>query len=522
MAQPSKRVLSFAESYRARLDEDHAFQILRRMEAPLYLAILDTLFDAPEAKIPASELESSLSDLLRDIPPEAVANFFPAGETRDVKRIASDLYGRSVQGYYGWLEAVHDESDQRDYYKVSESAVDAREYLRRRPAARAYNKASAKTFDDLIDEAFAVVSGDDSERDYCERQIEYYEQRLKSLGQDDESEDSKTQRIADLLNTALNVSADMPSSVRRCAKTLRTQSRKMEKLAREGYSCSEARREEQKAWERACSDSSFSAACEKDARRVLGKASWDDLCMAVKMRPEYVDLNSDLKEVGETYQALRAALNDFGSALSERNNARERVVDISLNPRYREDCQEAAHNLSLMAYFIQHLHKGQSTWVMRTSDGEEVFYPVAGDVVEEFTYREGLSSLNPPKAADPVPAVPPSEEDMRRMVARLKRRGSPSPQRAARTVLAYAVRDSEGKVDIPASLARAGEHALCQDIVPLMARCHTEGDAVVWRITDADGNRLAYKGVPAAASIEELVRMRSEEEGEWDESWKKL
>ena len=45
MAQPSKRVLSFAESYRVRLDEDHAFQILRRNEAPLYLAILDTLFD---------------------------------------------------------------------------------------------------------------------------------------------------------------------------------------------------------------------------------------------------------------------------------------------------------------------------------------------------------------------------------------------------------------------------------------------------------------------------------------------
>lgn len=498
-------VIDRASSFRDKLAKDGVVSLLTRPEAPLYLALIEAVFDPLLVPVQADELERRVSELVEDIPSEEYGDYF-RGEGKPAERVFDDLRGYVSKGGFEWVAREFNDNDKLWYYRVSDSALSAREYVRSSGAREAFNSVTTETYLGALKRAAAISDGEDSERDYWERQMQEAAARLDALSE--RGEQDRADELRGVLTMALQLATPLPASVREMSGAMRHDVAEMSESVRTGeLTPASAMQAENDAWTRRFGSRQLSDALTSDAERILGMGPLSELCRRVETDHALGQLVGPmLSELGGVHDDLMMALRDWRVALGERNRARDKVRHISYNPEYRRAVEDSRRDLEAFSWYLRHIHRGGNTTV--SIDGEQLTLPCTGALVEGFCYE--ADPVDVPCACEPAPAaVPPNREELEARLARLKRMGPPNGRRAAAIVADHMVLDNEGLVDVPASFASAGTLALCQDIVPLALRFGERGttERVVWQATNADGESIEFWGPAARARVEDVLEM---------------
>ena len=498
-------VIRRASSFRESLAKDGVAVLLARSEAPLYLALIEAVFVPLNAPVRADELEQRVCGLVEDMPLEEYGDYF-RGEGKPAERVFCELAGYVSKGGYGWVTKEVNDDDKLWYYRVSDSALSAREYVKSSRAHEAFNSVITESYRGTLGRAAAIVDGADSERDYWERQMREAQARLDGLSE--RGEQDRADELWGVLGMAIQLASPLSASVREMSGSMRRDVAGMLESVRTGaLTPAAAMQAEDDAWTRRFGSRQLSDALTSDAERILGAGPLDELCRRVETDHALGELiGPALCELGGIHDDLRMALRDWRVSLGERNRARDKIRRISYNPEYRRVVEESRWHLEAFSWYVRHIHKGGNTAV--AVDGERLALPCTGALVEGFCYEANLDEGT--CVSEPSPAaVPPSHEELEARLEFLRRMGSPNGGRAATVVAGHVVWCGEGLVDVPASFASAGRLALCQDIVPLALRFGARGspERVAWRATNAAGEAIEFWGPAARARIEDVLEM---------------
>lgn len=498
-------VISRASSFRDRLAADGVVSLLTRPEAPLYLALIEAVFDPLLVPVQADELERRVAELVGNMPVEEYGDYF-RGEGKPSDRVFRELTGYVSKRGFGWVVREFNDDDKLWYYRVSDSALNAREYAKTSRTREAFNSVTAETYLGALERAAAISDGEDSERDYWERQMREAEKRLNGLP--GRGEQDRADELRNVLGMAMQLAAPLPASVREMSGSTRRDIAGMLEDVKAGARMpADAMQAEDDAWARRFGSQQLSDALKSDAERILGIGPLSELSQRVETDHALGQvIDSMLNELSEVHDDLMMALRDWRMTLGERNGAREKVRHISRNPEYRRVVEESRRDLEVFSWYVRHIHKGGNTAV--AIDSEQLSLPCTGALVEGFCYEANLD--DEPCGSDSAPvAVPLSREELEARLELLRRMGSPNGKRAATIVADHAVLDEEGLVDVPTSFAAAGKRALCQDIIPLALRFGVRGspERVVWRATNAAGEAIEFWGPVARARLEEVLEM---------------
>ena len=351
-------ILSIAGTYRQRIEEDRALALLRRPQAPFYIALLETLFaNGLLERIESSRLVPMIEDVMEDLPEEAVSAYFRGGTPKDAASVARDLYGHAEKSKFEWLVAEHDDGEQIDYYKITEAALEAREYLRASHARNAFNNTTTETLSDTLELTLARMTGTESERDYIERKIAELQSTLENMPEQTDAERLRSAR--DGLAASLQLAKGLPASVRDMTKTMRSDAKSMLEAVQTGKDTPiVARDREEASWRSKFEGTKFSEALGSDMDRFEGRDHLSQIERMVRIDPSYAELKSDLVPLVETQEDLRSALDDWTRALGERNDARDAAARISFNTEYRNAVSKAKRDLEAFTHYVQNIHKG--------------------------------------------------------------------------------------------------------------------------------------------------------------------
>lgn len=503
-------ILSIAGTYRQRIEEDRALALLRRPQAPFYIALLETLFaNGLLERIESSRLVPMIEDVMEDLPEEAVSAYFRGGTPKDAASVARDLYGHAEKSKFEWLVAEHDDGEKADYYRVTEAALEAREYLRASHARNAFNNTTTETLSDTLELTLARMTGTESERDYLEKKVAELQSRLENMPEQNDVERLKSAR--DGLAASLQLARGLPASVRDMTKTMRLDAKSMLEAVQSGKDTPiEARNREESSWRAKFEGTKFTEAVGSDMDRFEGKDPLSRIEGIIETDPSYATLKSDLIPLIEVQEDLRSALNDWTRALGERNDARDAAARISFNSEYRHAVYKAKRDLEAFSFYVENIHKGGNTELRSFSELD--LYPICKSPITGFCHEDGLKGLEKPPSGKHEPAREATPEEKAKILERVRRLGAPKASRAARTALANAVKNQDGTVNLPKSFAAAGLDALCQDIVPMMVNFGKypgeDGyEEAVWIATDAVGRAYRFKGTNASATETELKKI---------------